>query len=345
MSTNELSLETLLRTHAPHASERLHARVLALQPERESGRAASPRRSPRRLALVVLPAAVGLAVAAAVVDGALRSGTQPQPPVEHRVALGRAPSATVPAFGALPAQAGATAPPPPTPGVSSSRLAHTDASLRIRVASDADLSRATTRATRIATSLGGYASSVRYRTPAGGAGAAYIELRVPAQQVKAAIARLGTLGTIVSQQLSLTDLQARLERQTAQVDELRRRAAALAAAVRDPALPDAQRVLLQIRLAETRRALAQRLHARQGTLSSGATARISLVIGTEKAVVPVAHRGRLGRMLHSAVGFLGLEGMVALYALIVVSPFALAAALLWLWRRRSVERILSGGRI
>ncbi|HET6943830.1 MAG TPA: hypothetical protein VFI01_00625, partial [Gaiellaceae bacterium] len=74
---------------------------------------------------------------------------------------------------------------------------------------------------------------------------------------------------------------------------------------------------------------------------AGTTARISLVIGTEKAIVPVAHRGRLDRMLHSAVGFLALEGMIALYALIVVSPLALVAGLVWLWRRRAVDRLLA----
>jgi hypothetical protein len=55
----------------------------------------------------------------------------------------------------------------------------------------------------------------------------------------------------------------------------------------------------------------------------------------------VSHRGRLGRMLHSAVGFLALEAMIALYALIVISPLALVAALVWLWRRRSVDRLLA----
>jgi hypothetical protein len=77
-------------------------------------------------------------------------------------------------------------------------------------------------------------------------------------------------------------------------------------------------------------------------IAAAANASISLVIGTEQAVSPVVHtRGRLGRMVHSAVGFLALEGVVALYALIVVSPFALAALVLWLWRRRSVDRLLS----
>jgi len=160
--------------------------------------------------------------------------------------------------------------------------------------------------------------------------------------VKVAIARLGGLGTLVSQELSVTDLQQRFRTQSAQIAQLRRRVAALHAALLDPALPEAQKVLLQIRLAESKRALAQRLHARKGTISSGTTAQISLVIGTEKAIAPVAHhRGRLGRMLHSAVGFLALEGMILLYALIVISPLAVLAALVWAWRRRSVERLLA----
>jgi hypothetical protein len=103
-------------------------------------------------------------------------------------------------------------------------------------------------------------------------------------------------------------------------------------------------VLLQIQLAESKRALSQRLHARKGTVASGTTARISLVLGTEKAIAPVPHhRGRLGRMVHSAVGFLALEGIIALVVLIVASPLALVAGLAWAWRRRSVERLLAAG--
>lgn len=338
MAANEPTVETLLRAHAPHAPASLRARVLALEP--------APRRRwslpPRRLVLVALPAACVLALAAALLHGALRPGGQAASVSQRDAAVGSGgatgaavSSARQPELGAPSAKAALA------PTVTTSRLQHTDASLQIRVPSEDALSAATTRATQIATSLGGYAKSVDYRTPSGGNGAAYIELRVPAQNVKAAIARLSALGTIVSQRLSVTDLQDRLETQSAQIAQLRRRIAALQAALRDPSLPDAQRVLLRIRLAESKRALAQRLHARKGTIAAGANARISLVIGTEKAIAPVAHRGRLGRMLHSALGFLALEGIVALYALIVVSPLALLAALAWLWRRRSVERLLA----
>ena len=349
MSANEMSLERLLRAHAPHAPEGLRARVLASKP-------APVRRSfglpPRRLALVALPAALGLAVTAAVVNGIVNSGNHPVAGQQNRaivaattvpesLPLRGAPADSVGAgAGAAPATHGYNSKALATPSVTSSRLAHTDASLQIRVADTDALSSATSRATKIATSLGGYAKSVDYRTPKNGTGAAYIELRVPSQNVKTAISRLGDLGTIVSQELSVTDLQGKLETQSAQIAQLRRRVAALRAALADPALRDADRVLLQIRLAESKRALAQRVSARKGTVSAGATARISLVIGTEKAIAPVVHRGRLGRMLHSAIGFLALEAMIALYALIVISPLAIAAALIWFWRRRSVDRLL-----
>src|SRR5438046_2672175 len=90
----------------------------------------------------------------------------------------------------------------------------------------------------------------------------------------------------------------------------------------------------------------QRLNARKGTVTAGTTASVSLVLATKKAIVPVAHpRGRLGRMVHSAVGFLALEATIALYALIVVGPLALLAAFAWglarARRRREERRLLA----
>jgi uncharacterized protein DUF4349 len=341
MSADELRIETLLRAHAPRAPESLRGRVLAGRPAPRA-RWTLPS---RRLALVVASAVCLVAVGVALVHGVVRSGANETMRVSHGAAAGASGTMTVPSrahLERLPAPALKSADAAAgTPTLPATRLAHTDASLQIRVDDKAALSSATTRATRIATSLGGYAKSVQYRTPQNGGGVAYIELRVPAQNVKTAMSRLAGLGTIVSQQLSVIDLQDRLRTQSAQIAQLRRRVAALQAALRDPSLPDAQRVLLQIKLSEAKRALAQRLSARKGTVSAGTTARISLVIGTEKAVVPVAHHGRLGRMLHSALGFLALEGMIALFALIVISPIALVAGLVWLWRRRSVDRLLA----
>jgi len=334
MPANEMTVEALLRAHAPHAPESLRARVLALEPKRNLR---------RRLVLVALPAAVGLAVVAAVVHGIVGSGSKPTTSVAESGAATTTPTWSS-AQGDLHKALAPVAPAPATgraalaPSVdSAARLQRTDATIQLRVGDDDALAKATTRATQIATSLGGYAQSVDYHSR----GSALVELRVPAQNVKTAIARLATLGTIVSQNLSVTDLQQRFQTQSDQIAQLRRRIAALHTAIADPALPEAQKVLLQIKLAESKRALAQRLHARKGTLAAGTTARITVTIGTKKSIAPVSHRGRIGRMLHSAVGFLALEAIVALYALIVISPFALVAGALWLRRRRSLDRLLA----
>jgi hypothetical protein len=341
MSASELTVERLLRAHAPHAPETLRERVLALESVPQGRNAPS-----RRLVLVALPAALAIAVLAAVVHGVVGSGSPRAVPATKSFSSPTQGSASVGSSGTVRSSVHASADSTQAltaPSVGApARLQHTDASLQVRVRDVDALAAATSRATRIATSLGGYAQSVDYRTPNGGAGASYLELRVPAQNVKTAIARLGALGTLVSQELSVTDLQQTFRTQSEQIAQLRRRVAALHAALTGVSLPEAQKVLLQIQLAESKRALAQRLNARKGTISAGTTAQISLVIGTEKAIAPVAHhRGRLGRMMHSAVGFLALEGIILLYALIVISPLALVAAAIWAWRRRSVERLLA----
>lgn len=329
-----MSTVELLRAHAPAAPEALHTRVLALRPQ--------PRRR-RVRPLLLVAAAAGIAVAAALVHGF--STSAPKAPARHgieqhlgSVANVGAGAARVPKATFAPATVqGSAAVPAPAPN----RLQHTDASIRVRVASTDALGEATTEATRIASSLGGYAQSVVYRTPQGGGGASYLELRVPAQNVKTALARLAGLGDLVSQRISIQDLTNELQRESAQITELRAHVVALQQALQNPALPEVQRVLLQIRLADAKRALAQRLHGRKGTLASGATARISLVLTTQKhAAAPPARRGRLGRMLHSAVGFLALEGIVLLFALIVASPLAVALGLLYAWRRRATDRLL-----
>jgi hypothetical protein len=335
MSANEMTVEMLLRAHAPVAPDSLRERVLALEPVR---------RSPaRRVTLVAVGAAALASVGVALVHGFVSSGKQP---VAQPTLAGAAEGAQVGAAPLSPHRVLSPAPKTFDQAASAKaqvvtgsagRLQHTDASLELKVANDKDLASATTRATRVATSLGGYAQSVHYASH----GTSILDLRIPAENVQAAISRLAALGTLVSQKISITDLQQRLKTQSDQVAQLRRRIAALQTALKDPSLPDAQRVLLQIRLAESKRALSQRLHARQGTVTAGTMAHIALQIGTEKSVVAPHKQGRIGRMLHSAVGFLALEGIVILFALIVASPVALVAALIWFWRRRSVDRLLA----
>src|SRR6185437_8054279 len=201
-----MSTVDLLRAHAPSAPDHLHRRVLTLRPV-ERRRRVRP--------VLVLAFAAAIAVLAAVVHGFSTSS----PSARRTLTLGRAPQVqgaptwtTADSAGGsgtlsgTAAQKNAFAPAVPAPA--SGRLQHTDASITVRVD---DLGATTTRATRIATSLGGYAQSVVYRTPQGSGGRSFLELRIPAQHVEQALSQLAGLGVLVSQQISIQDLTTTLE--------------------------------------------------------------------------------------------------------------------------------------
>jgi len=226
------------------------------------------------------------------------------------------------------------------------RLVHAVASLQVRVASRSVLSTKTNRASQIIGSFGGYAQSVRYQNSRSGYGESILELRVPVQKAEAAIAKLSTLGVVVSQQVATQDLQAKLNSENGGIGSLQRAIAVYVSALNGGTLSGSERVIIQVRLNNARRALSHLRHARTGTLASGATASISLLLTTRSHAVVAHHhkKGRLGRLLGSAGNFLGLEGIIVLYALIVLSPIVLIAALAW-WivreRRRREERLLA----
>jgi hypothetical protein len=366
------ALVSELRATAPVAPESLRERVLNGAP------APRVRRSrKRRLTLVVVPVAVVLAVGAAFVHGFVKSGSNPSNATSYLgVANGgvvhsirHAPATTttssekrvlgplkqgkkerVYASGvndssvqaAVPATAVGSAVTIPR-----NRLVHATASLEVRVPGRSELSKATNQATQDVAALGGYAQSVRYSASHDGGGSAVLTLRVPVQQAQTAIGRLGSLGTLLSQQVSTQDLQAKLTSQTTGIGSLKRAIAVYVTALKSTTLPASQRAILQIRLNNARRSLSQLEHARKGTLAAGANADISLVLVTHKtaAVVTPHKQGRIGRLLGDAAHFLALEGIIVLYALIVLAPVILLVALGW-WilreRRRREERLLAG---
>src|SRR5689334_9485225 len=145
-----MSTVDLLRAHAPVAPDELHRRVSLLRP--------APSRRPRVRPTLVLAAAALVAVVAAVVHGFSTSAPRPQPQAKRALAPEHLNAAAGSAGTGAATDQRALAVPAPSPG----RLQHTDASIRVRVD---DVGSATSRATRIATELGGYAQSVRYRTP------------------------------------------------------------------------------------------------------------------------------------------------------------------------------------
>jgi uncharacterized protein DUF4349 len=227
------------------------------------------------------------------------------------------------------------------------RLVHADATLQVQVRNHGALSQATNEATQIVASLGGYAQSVQYQSERKG-GNAFLELRVPVGKTNTAIAKLEMLGKLVSQQLSTQDLQQQFSHQTNQIGTLRRAIAVYEQALKGGTLSPTERVEIQIKLANAQHSVRQLRKARSQTVASGATADISLTLTTHQNGVFGGGRhksGRFDRLLGSAGDFLALEGIIVLYALIVVGPLLLLGGLAW-WivrerRRREESRLLA----
>jgi len=358
------ALVSELRANPPVAPERLRQRVLEGTP--------APRRQrsrKRRLVLVVVPAAVVLAVGAALVHGFVNSGSPhaKAAAVAQRVVRGRStPEALAPlgsaakvlhspnAYSAVQSNGALAASDlilsqqqsRGFPSIPRNRLVHAVASLQVGVKSS-NLSDKTNEASQIVGSFGGYAQSVRYQASHRGDGEAFLALKVPVQNAQKAIAKLGGLGTLLSQQVSTQDLQAKLTHQNSGIGSLRRAISVYENALQSSTLTATERVAIQIKLNNARHALARLRHARNGTLAAGATADISLLLTTRNhAIVAPHHHGstRIGRLLGNAAHFLALEGIIVLYALIVLAPVLLLCALSW-WvlreRRRREERLLA----
>lgn len=363
------ALVSELRSTPPVAPERLRQRVLALAPGARSRK--------RRLVLVVVPAAAVLSVGAALVHGFVSSGS-PKSSMEPTVvnhALGSVTS-TTPSLMPSPSaertlkKANTQAHAPAAwnsvysaagkPGtvfgadalgqeavkIPTDRLVHADASLQVSVKNHAALSKATNEATQIVASLGGYAQSVNYQSAHGGHGDAVLQLRVPVQRAEVAIGRLANLGTLLSQQVSTKDLQQQLTGQNNGIGSLKRAIAVYEQALKSGTLSGAERVQIEIKLSNARHAITQLRRDRTATLQSGATSNISLLLTTRQHAFVVTHHGssRVGRLLGSAGHFLALEGIIFLYALIVVAPLLVIGGLAW-WvireRRRREERLLA----
>jgi len=166
------------RVEAP-AELRARIRLVAAQ-------APEPQRSRRRFALVLVPV-----VAAAIAAGVFLS-TRPahhQAVVHGSVALSpQARTATGSVF---------------APAPSRKRLQNYSASLDVQVA---NVPAAVARALHVAAGLGGFPASVHVST-AKKAGHADLQLRVPRTKVQAAVDRLGRLGTVLSEQVDIQDVQ------------------------------------------------------------------------------------------------------------------------------------------
>jgi hypothetical protein len=352
-----------LQAARPPAPEALRARIDTLASVEPTRRLSLLERlSLRRAVLLLAPAIVVVAVGAAVVQGivsatsedekpiafldpepqALREGTRTPPEL-------RAPSPQPPVFRAAENSNPGVAPQrgdPRTAAVPTSpgRTQDYYAALRLRVDDLDDLSERTQQTLRMTRRYGGYVVSTSFRNPRSGEGDATLELRVPIRRVQEAVVAFSELGSIISQRVTIRDLQGRIDRYTRDIRRLRDRIVALRASLLDPELTAAERRRIETELARARSRVAALEQERRVLSRRGRFAKISLALTTQKPVVKQESPGRIKRAVEDAGSVLAKEVAFGLYALIVAAPFLLLIALALFGaragRRRADQRLL-----
>jgi hypothetical protein len=242
---------------------------------------------------------------------------------------------------ALP-NAGTSAADAVAPGPTTDRAQRVSATLTVKVPDNDALSGATQEALDVTQALGGYVVSVSYATAEDGT--ASLLLRVPTESVQDAITRLSSLGTIVSKQVQIDDLQEQIDALGRKVAELRTRIARITAQLSDPDLPAAQRATLIARRAAARDELAAVTATRTARTSEAKLATVQLTLVTEQGAAAPAVPSRIDRALDDARQVLAWEAAIVLLALVVVGPLAVLAIAGWLGHRalarRADERLL-----
>jgi hypothetical protein len=324
-----------LRALPTAASNSVRKRVRALgepAPRREL-----PRLPSRRALLVLAPVCVLALVSAAMVHGVLNSGAPKQPSFAQSGAVGLDEKA--------PAHAGVAGSllVPPTAG----RRQDYEASMTLRVKDLDALTDRTNEAMRIVRSYGGYVASVQQSTSAGRPGEADLVLRVPVGHVEAAMVQLSELGTVLSRQVSIVDLEQVLRQQRARILHLKLSIARATEQLKGD-LPADVRLRLELQLQQAREDLTRATGANKATLDEAAFSHVSLTLTTQKAAAPAERGGSTGRFeraARDAGAFLADAGAVVLFLLIVLSPLIVLAvaclAALRAYRRREERRLLA----
>jgi hypothetical protein len=314
---SEASYLVELREAAPPAPDRLREVVRAL-PTAESRR--TPRFRPALAAAAAIAVAVGLG--AAVIGGVTNSGNGTGTRTSAERGLAFEPNSS--AHGA----AGQAAKLPASKAdqfqdrsiilapslTAKSRLQRQDVAMSLRVK---DLSGATQSAVRTTRRLGGFVAGADYSTNTD-AGDSRLTLRVPVANLQKAIASFTGLGTIISQHISVADLQVGVDRLDKRIATARR--------------------------AGHERKAAQLLRRRAALVREGTYAKVSLQLTTTKPAAKHVAPTRFDRFWDNTKDILGKELIAVLYALVLAGPFLLLAALAILGerarRRRADHRLL-----
>ena len=359
-SSPELTHE--LRASRPAAPAALRVRIRELSAESKAPAPWSRFRFPaRRVGLIAIPAAAALAFASAGVLGVARSDVSP----ERYRADALAQSAEKEATGATPGANYDVAPwtvapqAAPSTGLSGQlasgqradsaigptrgREQRVSATLTVEVANADAVSRAAQDALDLTRRLGGHVVSASVAT--GEEGSATLIVRVPVAKVQEAVVGLSSLGRIVSQQVTIEDLQETLDQLERREASVRNQIARIGARLETESLDAETKAVLQSRLKTLRGELRG---LRAGIASTRGEARMStiqLAVVTPGAFGAVAPPARIDRTIDEALNVLAWEAVIVLAVLIVLAPLALAAFAAWLgrrfYRRREEERLLA----
>jgi len=327
-----------LKASKPAASLALRAQVRELATG-EAPAAVSPRRlrfrlPARRLSLVALPAAAALAIAAAGIVGLARSDA----PLNEATRVGTDSPGTL-NLESAPAQPAPSA--DAAIGSATGRVQQVSATLTVEVGDSAAVSSAAQDVLALTQRLGGHVvmSSVATGEEAG----AELTVRVPAAKVQQALVELSALGTIVSQQVRMDDLQESIDAFERRQRSLRSQIALVQARL-GGSLDAETRARLEVRLKNLRDELRGARRSEAGLRAQGrmATIQLSVVTSESGAAAPAS---RLDRTLDEALNILVWEGVIVLAILIVLAPFALVFFGAWLgrrfYRRREEDRLLA----
>ena len=324
-----------LRASRPSASAELRARVREIAAEKPARRTWSWPFPVRRGLLVAVPAAAALAFVSAGVLGLARSDVSPQSATRQSSADKQALESAAPESLAAGADGAA--------GSATDRAQRVSATLTVEVADSDAVSRAAQDTLDLTRSLGGYVVSSSVAT--GEQGSAAIIVRVPVDKVSEAITGLSGLGRIITQQVTIDDLQGTLDELGKREASVRAQVARIRARLQTETLDAQTEAVLRARL-QTLRTELQVL--RTGIASTNAEARMStiqLTVVTPGASGAVAPPSRIDRTIDEALNILAWEAVIALGILIVFAPFALVGLAAWLgrrlYRRHEDERLLA----
>jgi len=331
-----------LQASRPAAPAALRARV------RETARAprsASPwdrfRLPVRRVGVVAVPAALALALVSAGAIGLSRSQMRDVFSDASGSVTYAPQSVEKETLGATNLGTGATR--DSAAGPTTGRAQRVSATLTVEVRDSDAVSQAAQAAIELTRRLGGHVVSSSVTT--GEQPSATMTVRVPVAKVQQAIAGLSGLGRIVSQQVTIEDLQTDLDALERRQASVRNQIARITARLETGELDAETRAVLETRLQRLQRELRE---LRRGIAATSAEARMStieLTVVTPDAGAVAPAPSRLDRTLDEALNVLVWEGVVVLALAIVLAPIAVLGVAAWLgqrlYRRREDERLLS----